>query len=579
MGRIVTKNSNTAGTAPTGLVQGELAINVTDGKLYYGDGSTTKLLVTSGSGGGGGTGTVTSVQLANGTGISLSGTNPITTAGTITITNSAPDQTVTLGSGTGINVTGTYPSFTINSTISTSGFLTTSSFNNYTSSTTSQFAGTASFATTASYALNAGGTPGGSNTQIQFNANNAFSGSPNFTFNSGSNTLTLTGSLNITGSTTQIGNQTITGSILMSGSSFISGVDYIDFDTTASNAGAVARLKWNDTDGTLDLGLKGGNVTLQVGQEQLARVVNKTGTNLTEAGYQAVRVSGAQGGRLKVDLARGDNDGNSLDTLGLVTENIAVNQEGFVTISGLVRGINTTGNLQGETWADGDDIYVSPTTFGGVTNIPPTAPNHSVRLGYVVQSNASNGSIFVKVDNGYELGELHDVVDNSTTSSYGDLLVKSGSVWINSKQLTGSYGLTGSLIVTQNISASSFTGSLLGTASFATTASYALVSAGGGGGGGYTVVSVSSTPYNAAQTSGDIILLVDAATAGATTINLPTAVSNTAKFTVKKIDGGTNTVTVDANSTETIDGGATASILIPSASITLISNNSNWFII
>ena len=132
--------------------------------------------------------------------------------------------------------------------------------------------------------------------------------------------------------------------------------------------------------------------------------------------------------------------------------------------------------------------------------------------------------------------------------------------------------VSGSLSVTGGI-----TGSLLGTASFATTASYALVSAGGGG--GYTVVSVSSTPYNAAQTSGDIVLLVDAATAGATTINLPTAVSNTAKFTVKKIDGGTNTVTVDANSTETIDGGLTASILIPSASITLISNNSNWFII
>jgi len=356
-------------------------------------------------------------------------------------------------------------SFVTNS--QTSSFITNSQTSSMTVATASYVTASAvdgtvtsaSYALTASYAMNGGsGTPGGSNTQIQFNANNTFSGSPNFTFDSGSNTVQLSGSL------------IITGSISMSGSSFISGVDYIDYDTTATNAGAIARLKWNDTDGTLDLGLKGGNVTLQIGQEQLVRVVNKTGTNLTEAGYQAVRVSGAQGGRLKVALARGDNDGNSLDTLGLVTENIAVNQEGFVTISGLVRGINTTGNLQGETWADGDDIYVSPTTFGGVTNIPPTAPSHSVRLGYIVQSNASNGSIFVKVDNGYEIGELHNIVDNTTTSSYGDLLVKSGSVWTNSKQLTGSYGLTGSLTVTQNISASSFTGSLQGTASWATNA-------------------------------------------------------------------------------------------------------------
>jgi hypothetical protein len=59
------------------------------------------------------TGTVTSVQLAAGTGISLSGTNPITASGTITVTNSAPDQTVTLSAGTGIGVSGTYPSFTV----------------------------------------------------------------------------------------------------------------------------------------------------------------------------------------------------------------------------------------------------------------------------------------------------------------------------------------------------------------------------------------------------------------------------------------------------------------------------------
>ena len=101
-----------------------------------------------------------------------------------------------------------------------------------------------------------------------------------------------------------------------------------------------------------------------------------------------------------------------------------------------------------------------------------------MRLGQVVRSSPSNnGSIYVRVDNGYELGELHDVLDTSTSSSYGDLLVKSGSVWTNSRQLTGSYELTGSLTAT------SFTGSLFGTASFATTASYAL-NAGGGGSGG-----------------------------------------------------------------------------------------------
>jgi hypothetical protein len=59
-------------------------------------------------------GTVTSVDLTAGTGISVSG-GPITTSGSITVTNTAPDQVVVLtGAGT-TSISGTYPSFTITS--------------------------------------------------------------------------------------------------------------------------------------------------------------------------------------------------------------------------------------------------------------------------------------------------------------------------------------------------------------------------------------------------------------------------------------------------------------------------------
>ena len=192
----------------------------------------------------------------------------------------------------------------------------------------------------------------------------------------------------------------------------------VEFDQTPTGTAGVAVMRWNDTDGTLDLGLKGGNVTLQLGQEQVVRVVNKTATNITllESNYQAVRVTGAQGQRLKVDLALATNDVVSAETIGLVTETINNNQEGFVTTSGLVRGINTTGSLQGETWADGDIVYLSPTTAGNITKVKPTAPNHIVIIGYVIHSHITQGSIFVKVDNGYELEELHNVnSDNYTT--------------------------------------------------------------------------------------------------------------------------------------------------------------------
>jgi len=186
----------------------------------------------------------------------------------------------------------------------------------------------------------------------------------------------------------------------------------LEFDTTPTNIPTnVGSMVWNDIDGTLDLKLKGGNTTLQIGQETVARIVNKTSTNITllEANYQAIRVTGAIGQRPKVDLALADTDLNSATTLGLVTETILNNQEGFITTSGQVREINTTGSLQGETWIDGDVLYLSGTVAGRITNIKPTAPIHTVIIGFVEYAHAIHGKIFVKVNNGYELEELHNV--------------------------------------------------------------------------------------------------------------------------------------------------------------------------
>jgi len=185
---------------------------------------------------------------------------------------------------------------------------------------------------------------------------------------------------------------------------------FSQYDTTVTtytrNTGNIG---WNDTDGTLEFNLKGNSVSLQIGQETVLRVVNKTGSNLLESQYLAVYVSGAQGQRVKVNLASANADSMSAKTIGVVTENIAVNQEGFITTSGLVREINTTGSLQSETWADGDILYLSPTINGGLTNIKPTAPQHTVLMGYCVYAHAIHGSIFVKVVDGFKLDDLHNV--------------------------------------------------------------------------------------------------------------------------------------------------------------------------
>lgn len=193
-------------------------------------------------------------------------------------------------------------------------------------------------------------------------------------------------------------------------------------------------------------------------EDILIYVKNVSGAQIDKG--KVVRISGATGDNPLISTASYEADGLSANTLGITNQNIPNDSFGYVMTEGRLLGIDT------DSFTAGQLIYLGPT--GSIIGTAPLAPLHSVRLGEVLRVQQNNGSIYIRIDNGYELGELHDVRDNSTTSSFGDLLVKSGSVWTNSRQLTGSYGLTGSL------SATSFTGSLFGTASFATTASFAL---------------------------------------------------------------------------------------------------------
>ncbi len=295
-------------------------------------------------------------------------------------------------------------------------------------------------------------------------------------------------------------------------------VGQVEFDQTPTGTPGVARLVWNDQDGTLDLGLKGGSVKLQIGQEQLTRVVNKTGSNLLEANYQTVRISGAQGNRLKVDLAQANNDANSAETLGIVTETINNNEEGFITTSGLVRGINTTGSLQGETWADGDMLYLSGTVAGQITNIKPIAPIHTVIMGYVVRAHATQGQIYVKVDNGYELDELHNVRITSVTNN--DILQydSADQLWKNESLSSAGIQPTITLTTTGTSGAATLVGSTLnipqysgGGASIIDLSAQTLLAASWVFSGGYYVYSFSNvnittktrvdfTPFNSAYT-------------------------------------------------------------------------------
>lgn len=208
----------------------------------------------------------------------------------------------------------------------------------------------------------------------------------------------------------------------------------ITFDQSPTGTAGIGVMRWNDTDGTVNLGLKGGQSTLKLGQEIVARVVNGAGTNLLRTQYKVVKVTSAQGQRLQVNFAQANNDINSVDTIGIVSEDINNNQQGFIKILGQIEEINTTGSLQGETWNDGDVLYLSPTTAGAITNIKPVATaGHIVVLGYVEYAHANHGKIFVKILNGWEIDELHNVFIDPLTQANNDTLIyeSSSQLWKN----------------------------------------------------------------------------------------------------------------------------------------------------
>jgi hypothetical protein len=264
---------------------------------------------------------------------------------------------------------------------------------------------------------------------------------------SNTTTYTVTKEIFLDGNNTFHGNQTISGSLNVSGSA---SVDYIIFDSQSATPLVGYMLQANPVDKTLDLRMGDNNATLQIGQEMyFPPVVNKSGGNLNDGDLVMVNPSGiAQGNRISVVKAVTDGTYPADKIVGILTEDLAVNQEGFATWFGYVRNLNKT-QVQpaGETWAEGDILYPNPAIPGRLTKVFPTPPNLRVTVATITAINGNNVTLLVNFHKRTALKRAHDVLDNSTTSSYGDLLMKSGSVWTNSKTLVGDYTISGSLFI------------------------------------------------------------------------------------------------------------------------------------
>jgi predicted lipoprotein len=158
-------------------------------------------------------------------------------------------------------------------------------------------------------------------------------------------------------------------------------------------------------------------------REQIA-IINKTGATLTKGTIVYIKTSSSSASYPEVLKANATTEATSSKTIGAVYEDIANNDVGYIITSGQVHNLNTSA------YTVGTRLWLS-TVDGQVTSTPPSQPNHTVFIGFVTRSQSQNGRVLYAIQNGYELGELHDVqVQNP---SINDVLYWNGLAWTKSQ--------------------------------------------------------------------------------------------------------------------------------------------------
>jgi hypothetical protein len=151
---------------------------------------------------------------------------------------------------------------------------------------------------------------------------------------------------------------------------------------------------------------------------------NETGAIIPK--MSVVYLDGPHGNLPKIVLAQANNELDSTLTYGITQSAIGDMTSGIIVEAGRLENLNT--NVAG--WNEGDILYLSPTVPGGITATKPYAPDQVVFVGILVRKHPTQGVIQVKVQNGYELDELHNV-QILTPPANGSALVyeASTSLW------------------------------------------------------------------------------------------------------------------------------------------------------
>lgn len=177
-----------------------------------------------------------------------------------------------------------------------------------------------------------------------------------------------------------------------------------------------------------------GHSHLSVPQAQslVTSVFNKTASSIPK--FSVVYINGGQGDQPTIQLAIANGEAGSSKTYGITAEAIGSMSAGSVIVAGALSGVNTdifnptapVGNVNGIT------LYLSPTISGGMTSTKPYAPNHLVSVGTVVRTHQNEGVVEVRIQNGFELEELHNVAISGVTNGQFLQYNSASGLWVPS---------------------------------------------------------------------------------------------------------------------------------------------------
>jgi len=160
---------------------------------------------------------------------------------------------------------------------------------------------------------------------------------------------------------------------------------------------------------------------------------NITGSTIPKG--SVVYFNGASGNLPTLALSQANTEPTSSKTVGITAVAIPDNSNGEVVVLGLAESLNTSA------FTVGLSLWLSPTVAGAMTMTKPSAPDHAVFIGTTTRSHPTDGTIEVRVQNGFELQELHNVAITSVADNQVLKYDAPNLLWKNETLVKGDVGL------------------------------------------------------------------------------------------------------------------------------------------